>query len=62
LQNYDPFKQLKYNAFNESETTMIAIAKFLIFQFSEKELDNRKLKALFIQILKVSFIWVDFYI
>ncbi|KAL5245229.1 hypothetical protein ACI65C_012639 [Semiaphis heraclei] len=53
LQNYDPFKILKYNAFDESETTMIAIAEFLIFQFSKKELDSTSLKILFIQMLKI---------
>lgn len=49
----DPFKQLKYKAFDESEITMIAIADFLNPQFSKKELDNKNLKTLFIQILKV---------
>lgn len=53
LQNYDPFKQLKYNAFDESESTMTTIAEFLIFQFSKKELDNTNLKTLFIQMLKI---------
>ncbi|KAE9532555.1 hypothetical protein AGLY_009636 [Aphis glycines] len=53
LNNYDPFKELKFKAFNESETTMIAIAKFLILQFSKKELDNINLKTLFIQMLKI---------
>lgn len=53
LQDYDPFKQLKNKAFDESETTMIAIAEFLILQFSNKEVDHTKLKALFIQMLKV---------
>lgn len=54
LQNHDPFQQLKYNAFDESETTMIAIAEFLILQFSKKELDNTSLKALFMKMLKIS--------
>ncbi|XP_060841275.1 damage-control phosphatase ARMT1-like [Rhopalosiphum padi] len=53
LKDYDPFKQLKYKAFDESEITMIAIADFLNPQFSKKELDNKNLKTLFIQILKI---------
>ncbi|CAH1725903.1 unnamed protein product [Aphis gossypii] len=56
LNNYDPFKELKFKAFDESETTMIAIAKFLILQFSKKELDNINLKTLFIQMLKDLFV------
>lgn len=59
LQNYDPFKKLKYNAFDKSETTMIAIAEFLIFQFSKKELNDTSLKALFIKMLKVRFICLE---
>lgn len=58
LQNYDPFEQLKYKAFDESEITMIAIAEFLILQLSKVEVNNAKLKILFIQILKVFFICV----
>lgn len=60
LQNYDPFKQLKNKAFNESEVTMIAIAKFLILQFSKKEEDDTKLKILFVQMLKVCVILMFF--
>ncbi|XP_026823299.1 protein-glutamate O-methyltransferase-like [Rhopalosiphum maidis] len=53
LKDYDPFEQLKYKAFDESEITMIAIAEFLNSQFSKKEFDNKNLKILFIQILKI---------
>lgn len=60
LQNYDPFKQLKFKAFNESEVTMIAIAKFLILQFSKKEEDDTRLKILFVQMLKVGVILMFF--
>jgi len=56
LQNYDPFKQLKYKAFDESEITMIAIAEFLILQLSKVKIDNAKLKVFFMQMLKVCFI------
>lgn len=59
MNNYDPFKELKFKAFDESETTMIAIAKFLILQFLKEELDNSNLKTLFIQMLKVCFIQLD---
>lgn len=45
---------MKYKAFAESEETMITIAEFLNIQLSKKELDNAKLKVLFLQILKVS--------
>lgn len=60
LQNYDPFKQLKFKAFDESEVTMIAIAKFLILQFSKKEEDDTRLKILFVQMLKVGVILMFF--
>lgn len=53
MQKYDPFKQLKIKAFDESEKTMIAIAEFLNFKFLKKELDKSQLKILFLQILKV---------
>lgn len=56
LQNYDPFKQMKYKAFDESETIMIAIAEFLVSQFDKKELNNTELKVLFMQLIKVCFI------
>lgn len=56
MQKYDPFKQMKYKAFDESETTMIAIATFLIFQFSKNDIDEINLKVLFLQMLKVFFI------
>lgn len=45
---------MKYKAFAESEETMITISEFLNFQLSKKELDNAKLKVLFMQIFKVS--------
>lgn len=53
MKNYDPFRQLKYKAFDESETTMVTIAEFLILQFSNKGVNNTKLKTLFSQMLKV---------
>lgn len=54
LQNYDPFKKMKNKAFDESETTMIAIAKLLILRFAKKEVeDNNLLKTYFLQMLKV---------
>lgn len=53
LQNYDPFKKLKDKAFDDSRETMVSIAKYLILQFSKKEVDNSKLLIQFIQILKV---------
>lgn len=53
MQDYDPFKQMKYKAFDESETTMITIAEFLILQFSENKVDSTKLKVLFKEMLKV---------
>jgi hypothetical protein len=49
---------MKYKAFAESEKTMITIAEFLNSQLSKKELDNTKLKVLFMQILKVSCTWL----
>lgn len=54
LKNYDPFKKMKNKAFDESETTMIAIAKLLISRFSKKEVENHNLaKIYFLQMLKV---------
>lgn len=56
LQNYDPFKLMKYKAFNESETVIIAIAEFLVLQCNKTKLNNTQLKVLFMQMIKVCFI------
>lgn len=57
LKDYDPFKQMKCKAFEESKTTMIAIAEFLNLQLSKNNVDNTKLKILFEQMLKVCILY-----
>lgn len=56
LKNYDPFKKMKNKAFDESETTMIAIAKLINLRFSKKEVEDHSISKIhFLQMLKVCF-------